>query len=333
MLLDVLHIVSRTEVFALKGGTAINFFFLDYPRVSVDIDLHYLPLNEREEALLDIGRSMEVIKNNIERNLLGTKVSINKTAGKVWVRSGNVSVKLEINYVVRGVLLPPVKMPLCPSLKEEFAVSMKVSCVAKEELYAGKFCAALKRQHPRDIFDVLLFFERGEELTGETVDAFLVYLISDRKPVHEILNPRIKEIRKTYNDHFAGMARTEIDMDKMCDMQTLLPEKVLKSLTERHRTFLAGFNRGEPEWNLLSFPDAKNLPAVRWKQFNLERMDNSKRKKDTQKLEQVFNGRRIIPINKVITDIIGVYTVARESLVHISAPVPFQFARLPRSAV
>ena len=288
LLLEVLHIVSKAEVFALKGGTAINFFFLDYPRVSVDIDLHYLLLNEREEALRDISRNMEIIKSKVEKNLSGTKVSIDQGTGKVWVRNGNILVKLEINYVVRGTLLPPVRMSLCSSLKEEFAMSMRVNCVAKEELYAGKFCAALKRQHPRDMFDTLLFFERGGELTGETVDAFVVYLISDRKPIHEILNPRIKDIRRTYDDHFAGMAKTEISIERLCEMQTLLPGKILDALTERHRTFLTGFNRGEPDWNLLPFPGAKNLPAVRWKQVNLNRMDAGKRKEATQKLEQVF---------------------------------------------
>ena len=289
LLLDVLNIVSMAEVFALKGGTAINFFFLDYPRVSVDIDLHYLPLNEREEALRDIRENTEVIKSEIQKRLPGTKAAIQEGTGKVWVRNGDITVKVEINHVIRGTLLPPVRMRLCSSLREEFAVEMKASCIAKEELYAGKFCAALKRQHPRDIFDALLFFERGGELTGEAMDAFVVYLISDRKPIHEILDPGIKEIRKTYEDHFAGMANTEVNVERLSEMQNSLPGKILDALTERHRTFLTGFNRGEPDWSLLSFPGAKNLPAVRWKQINLDRMDKNKRREATFKLEQVLS--------------------------------------------
>ena len=288
LLLDVLHIVSMAEAFALKGGTAINFFFLDYPRVSVDIDLHYLPLNKREEALRDIRENIEAIKWEIEKGLRGTKVSIHEGAGRIWVRSGDNSVKLEVNHVVRGTLLPPVRMQLCPSLKEEFGRAMRVNCVAKEELYAGKFCAALQRQHPRDIFDALLFFEQGNGLTEQTVDVFVVYLISDRKPIHEILNPRIKDIKKTYYDHFAGIPRTEVSIERLCEMQISLPRKILNALTERHRTFLIGFNEGEPDWNLLSFPNARILPAVHWKQTNLDRMDPKKRSETTRKLEQVF---------------------------------------------
>ncbi len=288
LLLDVLRIVSTVEVFALKGGTAINFFFLDYPRVSVDIDLHYLPLNEREEALRDIRKNMETVKWEIERRLRGTEASIHEGTGRIWVRSGDISVKIEINHVMRGALLPPVEMQLCPSMKEEFGRAMRVNCVAKEELYAGKFCATLQRQHPRDIFDTLLFFEQGDGLTERTVDVFVVYLIGDRKPIHEILNPRIKDMKRTYYDHFAGMPRTEVSIERLYEMQVSLPGKILNALTERHRTFLIGFNEGEPDWNLLSFPNARNLPAVRWKQVNLDVMDREKRRETTRKLEQVF---------------------------------------------
>ncbi len=121
-----------------------------------------------------------------------------------------------------------------------------------------------------------------------SVDVFVVYLISDRKPIHEILNPRIKDIKKTYCDHFAGMPRTDVSIERLCEMQISLPGKILNALTERHRTFLIGFNEGEPDWNLLSFPNARILPAVRWKQTNLDKMDPEKRSETTRKLEQVF---------------------------------------------
>ena len=58
LLLRVLPFVNEEEIFALKGGTAINFFLRDLPRLSVDIDLTYLPVNERETALQDIGKAL-----------------------------------------------------------------------------------------------------------------------------------------------------------------------------------------------------------------------------------------------------------------------------------
>ena len=165
---------------------------------------------------------------------------------------------------------------------------MTVNCLSEAELYASKFCAALQRQHPRDIFDVWLFFDRGGELTQEIFDAFVVYLISHRKPAHEVLNPGIQDIRNLYHHRFAGMARVEVSLETLLETQLLLPGKILSALAERHRTFLVGFNRGEPDWNLLPFPDAKNLPAVRWKQINLDKMSSDKRGEVIGKLVQVL---------------------------------------------
>ena len=67
VLLERLPLLQKEEVFALKGGTAINFFIRDLPRLSVDIDLTYLPVNERDIAFKDISRSLINLKNRIER--------------------------------------------------------------------------------------------------------------------------------------------------------------------------------------------------------------------------------------------------------------------------
>jgi len=50
LLLRVLPYVAKEKVFALKGGTAINLFVRDLPRLSVDIDLTYLPFEDRATA-------------------------------------------------------------------------------------------------------------------------------------------------------------------------------------------------------------------------------------------------------------------------------------------
>ena len=287
LMLEVLRIAAESKVFALKGGTAINFFFQNCPRFSVDIDLHYLPLNERDEAFSDIRRNLKVIESGIKESLSGAEVNIASDC-KASVKNKGMLVKIEVNQVIRGTLLPTVERPLCPLLEREFGEGMAVDCVAQAELYAGKFCAALQRQHPRDIFDVWLFFERESELTQKILDAFVIYLISHRKPIHEVLNPRIKDIRNLYDNHFEGMARTEVSLEDLLETQRLFPAKILSSLTERHRNFLVGFSKGEPDWSLLPFTDVKNLPAVRWKQINLDKMDSAKREETTRSLLRVL---------------------------------------------
>ena len=54
LLLSVLPDIAREPVFALKGGTAINLFYRDMPRLSVDIDLTYLPVADRQSSLEDM---------------------------------------------------------------------------------------------------------------------------------------------------------------------------------------------------------------------------------------------------------------------------------------
>ena len=289
LLLDILPIVAQTEVFALKGGTAINFFVLDCPRLSVDIDLHYIPLNSRKEALQDIRDNMEAIKSGIEKSFPNTKVSITPKTCNALVRNDKALIKIEPNHVIRGTLLPPVGMSLCPSLEQEFNRSMNIDCMAKPELYAGKLCAALQRQHPRDLFDTLLFLEEGEGLTREVIDAFLIYLISQGKPIHEMLAPNIHDRGYLNNNQFLGMTKKDVSLERLREIQRSLPAKILSAMTERDKAFLIGFKEGEPNWNLLSFPNAKELPAVRWKQLNLNKINKGKRAEETQKLVEVLN--------------------------------------------
>ncbi len=74
LLLRILPLIYREDVFALKGGTAINFFVRDLPRLSVDIDLTYLPVNDRDFALNEIRRILLLISEGIKRRISGTEV-------------------------------------------------------------------------------------------------------------------------------------------------------------------------------------------------------------------------------------------------------------------
>jgi len=289
LLLDILPIVNKSTVFALKGGTAINFFFRDCPRLSVDIDLHYLPDKNRVEALADIQSNMVAIKTDIENALPGAKVNINPKTCNTTVEYNKVIIKIEPNTVIRGTLLPPLVMPLCPSLVNDYSREMDIICVAREELFAGKLCAALQRQHPRDLFDVLLLLNKEDGLSRELIDTFIVYLISQGKPINEMLNPNVHDIKNLFNNQFQGMTKMEaISMDNLIHVQKSLPQEIINLFTETDQAFIIGFKRGNPDWNLLSLSNAEKLPAVRWKQENLQKMDSKKRQQAIEKLEQVF---------------------------------------------
>lgn len=68
LLLQTIPFIAKEEIFALKGGTAINLFVRDMPRLSVDIDLTYIPFDDRETALKNISDGLERIKSDLEKN-------------------------------------------------------------------------------------------------------------------------------------------------------------------------------------------------------------------------------------------------------------------------
>ena len=231
---------------------------------------------------------MQAIAERIQRAFPETSVRVNPaTFNTVAVRRG-AQIKIEPNTTIRGNILPVEKETLSSHLEQTYRRAVTVPCVAKHELYAGKLCAALQRQHPRDLFDILLFL-RQNSLTREMMDVFLVYLISQGKPISEMLNPNQKEIERLFHNQFAGMTTEDVALESLIDIQNTLPNQVLAALTDNHRKFLIGFKSGNPDWSLLPFDHIRNLPAVRWKQQNLEKMSSVKKEKAIEKLKQLFS--------------------------------------------
>ena len=288
LLLDVLPFIARSKVFSLKGGTAINFFYLDAPRLSVDIDLHYLPVNDRDTALSDIRENMQVIAENIEQAFVETTARVDPDTFNTVVRHKGLQVKIEPNTVIRGCLLPVEEKSLSPNLERAYGKAVTVPCISKYELYAGKLCAALSRQHPRDLFDMLLFL-RDNSLSQEMMDVFVVYLISQGKPIHEQLKPNLKDIAQLFHKQFVGMPTETVALERLIEVQNALPRQVLTALNDTHREFLLGFKNGNPDWSLLPFNNIQELPAVRWKLQNLEKMEDIKRGQTIEKLQQLFD--------------------------------------------
>ncbi len=159
LLLQVLPLLSNVDAFALKGGTAINFFIRDFPRLSVDIDLTYLPIKGREESLREIGQGIQSISDEIDKRIPGVKsipIKSGGTISKLLVNVDAAQVKLEVNTILRGAVHEAMEMELSPNLQEEFELFATVKTLSFEDLYGGKICAALDRQHPRDLFDIRL---------------------------------------------------------------------------------------------------------------------------------------------------------------------------------
>ena len=192
LLIRVIPFVAKEDVFALKGGTAINLFVRDMPRLSVDIDLTYLPVEDSAASLAAIDGAMLRIKDRIEEGMPGAKVTASRSVDekivtKLIVRHQGAQIKIEVTPVLRGTVYDPVLTGVVPTVEDTFGFA-EIQVVSFADLYAGKIVAALDRQRPRDLFDV------RDLLANEGVDdalrrAFLVYLASHNRPMAEVLAP------------------------------------------------------------------------------------------------------------------------------------------------
>lgn len=272
LLLTVAPDVFANDIFAMKGGTAINLFVQDMPRLSVDIDVVYLPwVVPRDEALQAINLELAAIGERLAPLGVRTRLIRSKDLGdtKVIIENETSQVKVEVNVVFRGTVLPVEQRPVSARTGELFGVELEAPILAPDELYAGKLVAALDRQHPRDLFDVWQLYETGG-LTEGMVECFVVYLAGHNRPTHEVLFGNDKDISAEYERAFVGMTEVPCALEPLLDARSQLRKELPARLSEIHKQFLAGLAHAQPDWSLLQCQHAAELPALRWKLSNLE---------------------------------------------------------------
>jgi len=280
LLLRCLPEISRHVCFALKGGTAINLFLRDLPRISVDIDLTYLSLKPRREALQEIHDRLIAIKNDIEQRIIGSQVSEGRSQDhvvKLLVSTHDAIVKIEPNLILRGSVHKSQNRDLCLAAQEHFETFVSVQTLSMADLYGGKLCAALDRQHPRDLFDVKLLFD-DTGITPEIRRAFVVYIAGHNRPMSELLAPKLQDIGDLYVDQLTGMTRKEVPLDDLRQLQRNLAKTLVRALDDDEKEFLVSLKRGKPEWGRIGIEDLAQLPAIQWKLINIRKMDSAKQK-------------------------------------------------------
>ena len=271
LLLAVAPAIFDTPAFAMKGGTALNLFLQDMPRLSVDIDVVFVPHDlPREEALRAISGELAAAQARVEA--LGFTATLRKSKegndAKLFVSGEGVEVKVEVNFVFRGTVLPPERRALTPAAQKMFSANVEVPVLAAHELYGGKLVAALDRQHPRDLFDVqLMLADSG--WSEALLDCFVVYLAGHNRPTHEVLFPNEKPLQVVFENEFVGMTSAPIGLDDLIATRRRLMHELPRALQPRHRQFLLSIVRAEPEWDLLPHAHIAQLPALQWKLRNL----------------------------------------------------------------
>lgn len=289
LLLRVIPFIAREEAFALKGGTAINLFVRDLPRLSVDIDLTYLPLLTRDRSLGAIDKAMKRIAGRIEKGIRGSHVTQTLHDGivtKLFVRDRGVQIKVEVTPVMRGCAYDPEIMSVSKAVEDRFGFA-EMQVISFPDLFAGKIVAALDRQHPRDLFDVrdLLAIEGIDDALRAAV---IVYLLCHRRPMAEVLAARPKDIAEAYANTFVGMTENPVTLETLLEARTAIVEAIVGQMPSEHRRFLIGFETGEPDWSLLGIKGVDKLPAVKWRQQNLDKLTKNKRIELVRQLETVL---------------------------------------------
>jgi predicted nucleotidyltransferase component of viral defense system len=295
LLTRVAPLVFTDNTFALKGGTAINLFVRDMPRLSVDLDLVFpdytLP---RTQALAQINDAIRRAAEQLTARGFQVYRFAATDAGetKLLVRRDKIEVKIEVNFVTRGTIHPVRTASLTEKAREVLRADLEVPLVSLEDMYGGKLVAAMDRQHPRDLFDVMQLFKH-EGITPAIRQAFVVYLASHNRPVHEVLFPAKRDIGQEYERTFHGMTAEPVALGELLQARERMMRELQQGLNVQERAFLLSLVRNDPDWSQLEIAHLSELPAIRWKLQNLKQLAKANPKKHEEQvaaLERAFEG-------------------------------------------
>jgi Nucleotidyl transferase AbiEii toxin, Type IV TA system len=295
LMLEVAPEVFASGRVAMKGGTALNFFVQDLPRLSVDIDVVFVPhQTPRDTALAEIANELSALQTRINRRGIRAELTSSKTGDetKLFVRRDRIEVKIEINHVFRGTLLPVETRSLTKTASDLFTTALAVPTLAVAELYGSKLVAAMDRQHPRDLFDVHGMFQRFG-LTPEIVECFVGYIAGHNRPVHEVLGSRDIDLARPFDNEFAGMERLPVSLRALEEARIRLRRELAGALTADHKRFLIGLVAGQPPWEAMQCRHLAELPAIQWKLQNLARLKRTNAVKfqaQADELQRCFEG-------------------------------------------
>jgi predicted nucleotidyltransferase component of viral defense system len=296
LLIQVAPLVFADNVFALKGGTAINLFVRDMPRLSVDLDLVFVDHRlDRDDALVKINDAIRNSADRLKKRGFQTHATTMADVGetKLFVRRDKLEVKVEVNFVMRGTVHPSRPASLTPKAKETLLADLELPVVSPEDLYGGKLVAAMDRQHPRDLFDVMqLFLHEG--ITPGIRRSFVAYLACHNRPVHEVLFPMLRDVSAEYDNTFRGMTAQPVELPALLSARERMVAELATGLDTNEREFLLSLARNEPKFALLNIEHLEQLPGIRWKLRNLEQLAKAnpkKLKEQAQTLEGLLSKR------------------------------------------
>jgi len=185
---------------------------------------------------------------------------------------------------MRGTVHPVRSAALTPMARDTLLADLEIPVVSLEDVYGGKLVAAMDRQHPRDLFDVMQLFAH-EGITAGIRRAFVVYLASHNRPVHEVLFPSMRDIGQEYERNFKGMTTELVALDALLAARERMARELQMGLDADERRFLLSLVPGRPDWPALDVAHASYLPGIRWKLQNLALLERKSPAKFAEQAE------------------------------------------------
>jgi hypothetical protein len=256
-------------------------------RYSVDVDLTYIPIEDRITSLNNINSKLSAIKTEIERAF--PSINVTPAPDKLLCILNTITVKIEVNGIQRGIIGATSSYPLCDNARAAFELFAVARVVSISQLYGGKIGAALNRQHPRDLFDC-----KYMDITNfEVIKHGLMYnLLSSPKPVVELLSPNPIDQMKALENQFYGMTDIPFTYEDYEKTRKKLVNFVNSNLKSSDKDFLLGFEAGAPLWKNSEYDYFRDYPSIQWKLLNINKLmtyNPAKYKQGLNKLKQWLN--------------------------------------------
>lgn len=293
LLIRIMPSVYGIKDFAVHGGTAINLFYKNMPRYSVDIDLTYIPIHERAESLEKINKYLRILKSSIEASIPGINIIHKPAVQKLQCSMDGATVKIEVNGIKRGIIGETEDRKLCERAETEFNMTCKARTVSYSQLYGSKIAAALSRQHPRDLFDCK-YMEMAS--FDDVKDGFMLCLLGSDKPFIESLQPNAIDQTEPLENQFEGMSDIPFTYTDYEETRHNLIQQINEGLNKTDREFLLSFENGEPDWGKCCAGNLSHYPSVKWKSQNigiLKQINPQKHRMGLEKLQAfLFSEKR-----------------------------------------
>lgn len=288
LLLKILPFVTDENCFAIHGGTAINLFVKNLYRLSVDIDVTYIPLEDRDTSLERINEALLRIAGRVRHRFPDVSVIPRLDICKITYESRGCQVKIEVNQTKRGLVCGEATLlPLCEKARSLFGVEVDARIVSMPQLYGGKISAGLSRQHPRDLFDI----KQMNIPLADIKDGLIFCLLGSDRPIHESFAPNLIDQHEVMEHQFSGMSGISFSYDDFEATREKLIRDVNSIITEEDKRFLIAFEELSVDWENSRYSSFREYPSVKWKIQNLQRLKSSNPKKlkdKAEKLKKVF---------------------------------------------